>query len=73
MLPLMTDKKMPLVAAIKESWRMVTAGSFADNIIVAVLFIGVVTIGGSTLIGTLLTQPFASVFLAIVYEDKIRS
>lgn len=72
MLPLMTDKKLPLVDAIKESFRMTTTGSLADNIIVAVLFIGVVTIGGSTLIGTLLTQPFATVFLAVVYEEKVR-
>ncbi len=72
MLPLMTDKKLPLVDAIKESFQMTTTGSLTDNIIIAVLFIGVVTIGGSTLIGTLLTQPFASVFLAVVYEEKIR-
>ncbi len=72
MLPLMTDKKMPIVDAVKESYRMTTADSLTDNIIVAVLFIGVVTLGGSTLIGTLLTQPFATVFLAVVYEEKIR-
>jgi hypothetical protein len=72
MLPLMTDKKMPIIDAIKESYRMTTSGSLTDNIIVAVLFIGIVTIGGSTLIGTLLTQPFATVFLAVVYEEKIR-
>jgi hypothetical protein len=70
MLPLMTDKKMPIVDAIKESWRMTTTGSLTDNIIVAVLFLGVVTIGGSTLIGTLVTQPFATVFIAVVYEEK---
>jgi hypothetical protein len=72
MLPLMTDKKMPLFDSVKESFRMTTADSLTDNIIVAVLFIGVVTIGGSTLIGTLLTQPFATVFIAVVYEEKIR-
>ncbi len=72
MLPLMTDKKMPIVDAVKESYRMATTGSLTDNIIVAVLFMGVVAIGGSTLIGTLLTQPFATVFLAVVYEEKIR-
>ena len=70
MLPLMTDRQMPLFDAIKESWRMVTTGNLADNIIVAILFIGVITIGGSTLIGTLLTQPFATVFLAVVYLEK---
>jgi hypothetical protein len=70
MLPLMTDKNMPLVDAVKESYRMTTTGSLSDNIIAAVLFIGVVTLGGSTLIGTLITQPFATVFLAVVYEEK---
>lgn len=72
MLPLMTDKQMPLIDAVQESWRMTTTGNLADNIIIAVIFIGVVTIGGSTLIGTLLTQPLATVFLAIVYEEKLR-
>jgi small-conductance mechanosensitive channel len=72
MLPIMTDQQLPLVDAIKESYRMTTTGSLSDNIIVAVLFIGVVTIGGSTLIGTLLTQPIATVFIALVYEEKIR-
>ena len=72
MLPLMTDRKMPITDAIKESYRMTTTGSLSDNIIVAVLFIGVVTLGGSTLIGTLLTQPFATVFLAVVYEERLR-
>lgn len=51
---------------------MTTTGSLADNAIVALLFIGVVTIGGSTLIGTLLTQPFATVFIAVVYEEKLK-
>ena len=72
MLPLMTDKKLPLIDAVKESYRMTTTGSLADNVIVAILFIGVVTIGGSTLIGALLTQPFATVFIAMVYEEKIK-
>jgi len=72
LLPLMIDKEMPLFDAVKESYRMTTTGSLADNIIVAILFIGVVAIGGSTLIGALLTQPFATVFLAVVYEEKIR-
>jgi len=71
MLPLMTDKQMPLFDAVKESYRMTTTGNLADNIIVAILFIGVVAIGGTTLIGTLLTQPFATVFIAVVYEEKI--
>lgn len=72
MLPLMTDKQMPLIDAVQESWRMTTTGNLADNIIIAVIFIGVVTIGGSALVGTLLTQPLATVFLAIVYEEKLR-
>ena len=70
MLPLMTDQKMPLFDAVKESYRMTTTGNLADNIIVAILFIGVTAIGGSTMIGTLLTQPFATVFLAVAYEEK---
>jgi len=71
MVPLMTDKKMGLVEAIKASWKMAFGDSVADHMVVAILFIGLMAIGSSVFIGTLFTQPFATVFLISVYLEKM--
>ena len=70
MLPLMTDKKLGLVAAVKESFSMTTNGNWIDNIAVFIIFIGLIVLGSSTFIGSLFTQPFATIFLMSVYEEK---
>jgi len=71
MLPLMTDKGLGLVDAVKESFRMSTGRNTIDHIAVWVLFMGFSLVGGSVFIGWLLTQPFATVFLLSVYEEKV--
>lgn len=70
MLPLMTDKKLALFDAIKESYRMATTGKVVDHIVVLLIFIGLCAIGGSVFIGWLFTQPLACVFLMSVYEER---
>jgi hypothetical protein len=70
MLPLMTDKGLGVVDAIKESYRMAVKGQILDHIIVVVLYMGIMAIGGSFFIGFLLTCPLANVFLASVYNEK---
>ncbi len=71
MIPLMTDKKMGLVDAVKSSWRMAFDDHMADHIVVVILFLGLMAIGSSVFIGTLLTQPFATVFLISVYLERV--
>lgn len=71
MLPLMTDRKLDLVKAIKTSWKMAFDESIADHIVVVILFIGLISIGTSIFVGILLTQPFATVFLISVYLEKV--
>ena len=70
MLPLMTDRARALIDAVKESFAMVTQGDMADNIVVFIVFAALIALGGSFFIGALLTQPFATVFLLSVYEEK---
>lgn len=72
MIPLMTDKNMGLIDAVKSSWTMAFADGVADHIVVVILCIGLMAIGSSVFIGTLLTQPFATVFLVSVYLEKTR-
>ncbi len=69
-LPLMTDRNSGLIDAIKESYSMTMKGNMVDNIAVFIIFIGLLAIGGSVFIGFLFTQPFATVFLLSVYEER---
>lgn len=70
MLPLMTDQKMGLVDAVKKSWQMATQGNVADHVVVVILYIGLMAIGGSVFIGFLVTQPFATIFILSVFEER---
>jgi len=70
MLILMTDRGLGIVDAVKESFSMTTNGSWIDNLAVFVIFIGVIALGGTTFIGSLFTQPFATIFLMSVYLEK---
>jgi len=71
MLPLMTDRRMGIIDAVKTSWSMATQESVADHIVVVILFIGLMAVGSSVFIGILFTQPFATVFLVSVYLERI--
>lgn len=69
-LPLMTDKKLGLVEAVKGSWNMAMGDDLAEHIVVVIIFIGMLAVGSSVFIGTLFTQPFATVFLVAIYLEK---
>jgi membrane-anchored glycerophosphoryl diester phosphodiesterase (GDPDase) len=71
MLPLMTDKSMSIVDAIKESYAMARRGELVDHLIVVIIFMAITVIGGSIFIGVLFTQPLATLFLLSTYEEKI--
>jgi hypothetical protein len=73
MLPLMTDRSFRLLDAIKESYAMTTKGNMVDNLAVFIIFIGLLALGGTTFIGSLFTQPFATIFLLTVYEEKTKT
>lgn len=70
MLPLMTDQEMGLIDAIKESSRMAMEEPVSEHIVVVALYIGITAIGQSIIFGTLFTQPFATLFILLVYEMK---
>lgn len=71
MLPLMTEKGLGLVDAIKESWAMATTGEVLDHLVVVILYVGITTIGGSIFIGALFTQPLATILLMSVYAERV--
>jgi hypothetical protein len=67
-IPLMTDEKMRLIDAIKESYAMAVKGNISEHLVVAILFWGISGIGGSFVLGFLFTQPLATTFLMSVYD-----
>ena len=73
MLPLMTDKQLGLVEAIKKSYAMAVRDNISEHIVVAILFLAISGIGGSFFIGFLFTQPLATIFLLSVYGEKAGS
>ena len=70
MLPLMTDKELGLIEAIRESFKAATARP-AEQLVVFLIFAGISVLGGSFFIGALLTQPFATLFLMSVYDREV--
>ena len=70
-LPLMSDRGLGLIDAVKASWRMAMKDSIADHIVVVILFVGLMAVGSSVFIGILFTQPFATVFLVSVYLERV--
>jgi uncharacterized membrane protein len=71
--PLMIDRRLGVVDAVKASYRMATANPLLDNILVTVVVMGLLGIGGSVVIGWLFTYPLATVFLVSVYCDKMNA
>ena len=71
MLPLMTDKSLGLVDAVKQSADLALKGQVLDHVIVTILYIALIAVGSSVFgVGILFTQPLATVFLMSVYEEK---
>lgn len=73
MLPLMTDRKLGMIDAIRESSRMALEQPVTEHIAVVALYIGITAIGQSFILGALFTQPFATIFILLVYEQKTRT
>ncbi len=73
MLPLMTDRNLGIVDAIKESYAMSRSGELVDHVVVVIIFLAVTIIGGTVFIGVLFTQPLATLFLMSTYEERVRT
>ncbi len=73
MVPLMVDKKLGLVDAGKKSICLVRQTRFFDHLILVVLYSIVQSLGGSTLLGTMITIPISTIFLMIAYDQVVNS
>ncbi len=70
LLPIMTDRELGLIDAVKESYSITMKGNMVDNIAVFIIFMGLMAVGSSVFIGCLFPPPFATIFLLSVYEEK---
>ncbi len=70
-LPLMVDQELGLFDAIKESWQMSMEKPITDQIILSVIYMGLMSVGGSFMLLILFTQPFATFILLSVYEERL--
>ena len=73
MIPLMVDKDMGLVDAIKKSYALSLHGDKVDHMVAVLLYIVIISIGGSFFVGTLFTLPFATIFMLLVYAEKLNA
>ncbi|NPE28742.1 hypothetical protein HNV12_12395 [Methanococcoides sp. SA1] len=72
MMPLMTDRKMGLFEAIKESWNMAVRKPVADQIVLMVLYLVIMSVGGSILLALLFAQPLATFLMLAVYNERLQ-
>ncbi|HID03088.1 MAG TPA: hypothetical protein EYP18_07780 [Desulfobacterales bacterium] len=72
MMPLMTDKEMGLFDAIKESWNMAVRKPLSDQVILMVLYMLIISVGGSIPLALVFTQPLATFFMISVYEERLQ-
>ncbi|MBU0664116.1 MAG: hypothetical protein KJ990_06160 [Proteobacteria bacterium] len=72
MVPLMTDKKLGVMDALKESWAMATSDPWTDQIILTLLYLIIVSLGGSVIVAVFFTQPLATLLVLSVYEKRLQ-
>lgn len=70
MIPLMTDRGMTLLEAIKNSWEMATRPPLTDQLVVSLACLIILSVGGSIPFAILVAQPFAMLLLLSVYEQR---
>ncbi len=71
MVPLMTDKKMGLMDALTASWEMAIKEPWTDQIILTLLYLIIISLGGSVIVAVFFTQPLATFLLLSVYEERL--
>ncbi len=73
MVPLMVDQNLGLMDAGKKSISLVRQTSFPDHLIIVVIYSVIQSLGGSTLLGTIITIPISTIFLMLAYDQTVNS
>ena len=72
MMPLMTDRGMGLLDALKESWSMAVRKPLTDQMVLMALYLLILSVGGSIPIALLFAQPLATFFVLSVYRERLQ-
>ena len=72
MIPLMTDRNMGLFDAIKESWNIALRKPLTDQFVLTVLYLLILSIGGSIPLALVFAQPLATFFMLSVYTERLQ-
>jgi hypothetical protein len=70
MLPLMTDKGLGLIEAVKESSSMAMEDPVVEHVAVVAIYIGITALGQVVPFGIIFTLPIATLFLLYAFEEK---
>jgi hypothetical protein len=70
LLPLMTDQNMSLVEAARESIRLALEQPINEHLAVVIFFIAFSSLGNASVLGSVLTHAFVSLFILSVYEYR---
>ena len=71
MLPLMTDRGLGLFDALKKSWEIATAPPITDHVIIAIIYVVIMSLGSSLPFAFLITQPLATFILVGAYLERV--
>ena len=71
MLPLMVDRRLGVIDALKGSWEMANRKPIADQAIITIIYIAILSIGGSIPFAILVAQPLATFVILSVYQERM--
>ena len=73
MLPLMVDRRLGVIDALKGSWEMANRKPLADQAIITIIYAVILSIGGSVPFAILAAQPLATFVVLSVYQERLDS
>lgn len=71
LIPLMTDKNLGLFDALKTAWDHAVSPPVSDHLIVAIIYVVIMSLGSSLPFAFLITQPMATFILVGAYRQKV--
>ena len=73
LVPLMTDQELGLFDALKASWAQAVKPPISDHLIVAIIYIVIMSLGSSLVFAFLFTQPMATFILVGAYLETFQT
>jgi hypothetical protein len=71
LVPLMVDPRLGVIDALKKSWEMAIREPVADQAIITIIYIAIMSIGCSIPFAVLIAQPLATFIVLSVYQERV--